>query len=169
MKKILLLALMCIATNAFSQAPSNVPLSAEQAKQVSKINKTIAKQIDAVVSNEQLPADEKKAQLTKLKNDRDTQVHQLLIPEQITTFEANDAINWDIENHKIDKIDAANKKAEMNEKLSEVKKQLDDLKEQEKDTQAQIDKLKQQQATIKNKQKELQAQTKAIKAQYTVK
>ncbi|MCL2327565.1 MAG: hypothetical protein FWC39_03510 [Bacteroidetes bacterium] len=166
MKKFLLLALICAATNAFSQAPTNIPLSKEQEKQVSKINKETAKQVNAVVTNDKLSAEEKKAQLNKLKNNRDAQARQLLTPEQISTFEANDAINWDNEIKKIDKIDAANKKAEMNVKLSEVNKQMDNLKKQEKDIKTQIDKLKKQQKDIQNQQKGLKTKIKNIQAQY---
>lgn len=166
MKKILLLGLLFMATNAFSQAPTNIPLSKEQEKQVSKINKETVQQINAVMTNSELSAEDKKNQLSKLKENRDAQAHALLTAEQVSTFEANDHINWENESKKIDKMEAAKLKTEMNAKLSEVNKQMDDLKKQEQNIQSQMNDLKAKQKAIKEQQNGLKNQIKKIKAQY---
>lgn len=166
MKKLLLFSLLFMGLATFSQAQTNIPLSKDQEKQVSKINKDISKQIEAVQSNEKLSSAEKKAQLATLKTTRDSQARALLTPEQISTFEASDKINWENENRKIDKIEAAKRKAEMKEKLAEVDKKIDELKKQEKELQGQIDNLRDKQKKIRSQQNEFKNQQKKIKSEY---
>lgn len=166
MKKMFLFGLLFMGAAAFSQAQTNIPLSKEQEKQVSKINKDVAKQIKALQADVNLSSAEKKEQLAALKTTRDTQARTLLVPEQVGTFEANDKINWELESREIDRIEAANRKVEMKEKLAEVDKKIDELKKQEKELQGQIKNLNGKQKQVRRQQNELSNQKKKIKSEY---
>ncbi len=166
MKKLFLFGLILIATNAFSQKIENVPLNSDQQKQVKNINKEFQKQIDKIVENDKMDYNEKKSQVAKLKTDRDTQLKGMLLPEQLGTVEKDDGINWEKENKKIDKLESARLKAEMEAKIAVVQKDIDALDKPKQDLQKQIDDLKSKQKEIEKQQDALKDKQKEIKAQY---
>jgi len=157
MKKLFLLGLILIATNAFGQTD----------KQVSNINKTTQKQIDVVVANNDLSFAEKKDEIARLKNERDAQLAQILTPEAISALK--DGINWEKEAAKIQKIENDRLKAEMNAALAAVDRDINENNRQIKELENQIKVIKTQQSNLQLQIKGLNDKKKEIKASYTFK
>ncbi|MDR2962053.1 MAG: hypothetical protein LBU90_00190 [Bacteroidales bacterium] len=141
-------------------------LSKTQSQQVNKLNKETAKKVDAVVADGTLSADEKKAKVAALKHDRDTVLQQSLTADQVSALQAKDQIDWTSKYQKIDKTEAARKKAEMNTKITDINNQIKILQQQNDALQSQINDLRNKQEVLRHQESALKSNIKAVKAQY---
>ncbi len=162
MKKLVLLGMLLIAVNAFSQELTKV-----QKKEVKKINKEAQKQVDKIVDDNQLSASDKKVKVQTVKSERDSKVNDLLLSEQPSAeLLIKDPIDWSDAVKDIDKRESARLKAEKKAKLSELGKQKKDLEMEKQNIKKQIDNLKKRLDAIDNQLDVVKQSRKDVSDQY---
>ena len=151
-----------MAGNLFCQAP----MDKEQQKKVKEIHRNITNDHKALLKNQALSVDEKKARVSASRTSRDAQLAVVLTSEQIDAVKAKDPIKWDKVVSDIDKQERSRLKGERDQKLQEVDRHLRDLKSQQDDVKFQMNELKRRQKDLAGQQKTLKTEQKQIKAQY---
>jgi hypothetical protein len=161
MKKLLFIGLLFVAGNISGQT-----LTKEQEKQVKSIHKQVEKEVDGVVDNPQLTAEEKKSRIYAAKDRRDARLEETLTHEQAAAVKLKDPVKWNRAVDRVDRAESAKLKGEMHDRMKVIDEQDRELDTKEDDIDMRMKILKKEKEEIGLQRKALKQQRKTVKAQY---